>query len=106
MLKALSREFRSECPEELFYVDDLILVIEIPDSLKRRLETWKLKLKSKGLKVNVMKTKVMISSKNTGKVSKEAKFCCTVHSMGVGSNLFSVSFTTGCMSDAVILKIK
>ena len=71
-LEALSREIRSECPEdpeELLYTDDLAL-----ESLKSRLEAWKRALKSKGLRVNVKKTKMMISSESARELSVEGKF--------------------------------
>ena len=106
VLKALSREVRLEYLE-LLYADNLTLVIETLEGLKRTLEAWKGTLESKGLKVCVMNMKGMISSENTGKVSKEGKFCCAVSSKGVGSNTSSVSFTdVGCIRDVVVLEVK
>ena len=62
MLEVLSREIRVGCPEELLYGNDLTLVSEILQGLKGRLEAWKGALESKGLRVKVKKTKMMIGS--------------------------------------------
>ena len=78
LLEALSREIKSGCPEELLYADDLGLVTETLEGLKGRLERLKGALESKGLRVTVKKTKVIISSENPGKVTIESKFCCAV----------------------------
>lgn len=43
-----------------------------------RLEAWKGILESKGLRVNVKKTRVMITSKNNEKLTEEGKLPCTV----------------------------
>ena len=85
VLDAISREISSGCPQELFYADDLALVPETIEGLKGRLETWKGTLESEGLKVNLKKTKMMISE-NAGKVTKEATFPCAVSRNGVGNN--------------------
>ena len=74
--ESLSTEIRSgypEDPEGLLYTDDLALVSETLEGLKRRLEDWKGASESKGLRANV-KTKMIISSKNARKVSEEEKF--------------------------------
>ena len=59
VLEALSREFRSSCPEELLYADDLALISETLSELKLKLERWKKALEAKRLQVNLKKTKVM-----------------------------------------------
>ena len=55
------------CSEELLYDDDFALVNETLEGMKGRLEAWKGALKSERLRVNVKKTKIMISSENVGK---------------------------------------
>ena len=74
VLEALSREIGSGCPEQPPYADGLALVNETPERLKGRLEAWKRALKLKRLRVNVKKTKVMISFENSGKSTGEGKF--------------------------------
>ena len=44
------------------------------------------------MRVNVKKTKTMISSENTGKVTIEGKFPCAVCRKGVGSNSIPCQF--------------
>ena len=71
-------------PSRLFSVsydhdaDGLAFVTEILEGLKERLEAWKGALESKGSRVDVRKTKMMIDSENVGKITVERAFflCC------------------------------
>ena len=71
VLEALFRELRSRCLRELIYADDLALETETLESLKRRVKACK-----GALRVNVKKTKLMISSENAAKFTEEGKFLC------------------------------
>ena len=53
--------------KKLLYGGDLALVSKTREALKGRLEAWKGALGSKGLRVNVKKTKMMISNKKCRK---------------------------------------
>ena len=86
VLEALSREMRSGCPEELLYADDLALVSETVELLKDKLEAWKHSLELGGLRVNLRKTKVMVSGCEVGEVRKQGKYPCGVCHKGVGVN--------------------
>ena len=46
---------------EILYADDLVLIGETMNDLKERFWKWKKALESKGLKINIKKTKMMIS---------------------------------------------
>ena len=94
VMEALSQEFRTGCPWELLYdADDLVIVAETLEELKSQLKQWKNGLESKGLKVNVGKTKVMCSSPDAAKsVDKSVKFPCAVCFSGVGANSISMHF--------------
>ena len=46
---------------ELLYTDDLALISETMKDSKERFSNWKEALESKGLKVNIKKTKAMVS---------------------------------------------
>jgi len=46
---------------EMFYVDDLVLTSETMEGLRETFWKWKEAFESKGLKVNVGKTKVVVS---------------------------------------------
>ena len=58
-MEAISREFRVALPWELLYADDLAVIAETEEELIKRLNEWKDNVESKGMKVNMNKTKVM-----------------------------------------------
>ena len=60
-MEAISREFRVALPRELLYADDLAVIAETEEELIERLREWKENVESKGMRVNMNKTKVMIS---------------------------------------------
>jgi len=59
-MEALSREFRVALPWELLYADDLVVIAETEDLIKR-LNEWKDNVENRGMRVNMNKTRVMIS---------------------------------------------
>ena len=61
VMEAISREFRVALPWELLYVDDLAVIAETEEELIKRLNEWKDNVESNGMRVNMNKTKVMIS---------------------------------------------
>jgi len=61
VMEALRREFRVALPWELLYADDLAVQAETEDDLIKRLYEWKDKVENRGMRVNMNKTKVMIS---------------------------------------------
>ena len=61
VMEAISREFRVALPWELLYADDLAVIAETEEELIKRLNEWKENVDSKGIRVNMNKTKVMIS---------------------------------------------
>jgi len=61
VMEAISREFRVAVPRELLYTDDLALIPETEEELIKRLNEWKHNVESKGMRVNMNKTKVVIS---------------------------------------------
>ena len=73
-------------PSRSYHDDDFELVSETLQGLKWRLEAWKGALESKGQRVNVKKTKMVISSENVVKVTMEGMFSHVVLRKGVGSS--------------------
>ena len=57
VLEALSTEFRTSCPWELLYVDDLVLIAETLDLLMEKLKLWKDNMENKRLRVNMGENK-------------------------------------------------
>jgi len=67
----LSREVRVALPWELLYADDLAVIAENEEELIKRLNEWKDNMESKGMRVSMNKTKVMISGERQ-KVKQKA----------------------------------
>ena len=61
LFEALSCEFCTSRPGELLHANDLVIIAERKDELKIKLIKWKTKLEGKGLRVNMRKTKIMVS---------------------------------------------
>ena len=53
VLEALSREFRTGCPLELLYADDLMISAESKEELLVKVKTWKTEMEKKGLHVKL-----------------------------------------------------
>ena len=82
---AISREFRVALPWELLYADDLAVIAETEEGLIKRLNEWSDNVESKGMRVNMNKTKVMISGERQMVRQKDVRWPCGVCSKGVGS---------------------
>ena len=82
VLEALSREFRTGCPWELLYADDLMISAESMEELLVKVQTWKTEMEKKGLRVNMGKTKIMESGINLDVLKKSGKplWCLSVRS--------------------------
>ena len=63
VMEALTREIREGLPRKILYGDDLMLVVESMESLKKKVLAWKEQLKNKEKRLNVKKTKVMLTEK-------------------------------------------
>ena len=94
VLEALSREFRTGCPWELLYADDLMISAESMEELLVKVQTWKTEMEKKGLRVNMGKTKIMESGLNLDVLKKSGKYPCGVCQSGVGSS--NAIFCGGC----------
>ena len=64
VLEALSKELRTGSPWELLYADNLVIVSDSLADLQRKFDAWKSGMEDKGLRVNVGKTKLMVSGPN------------------------------------------
>ncbi|MBJ5496484.1 hypothetical protein JGG50_25205, partial [Salmonella enterica subsp. enterica serovar Typhimurium] len=60
VMDVITKDVREGLPWEVLYADDLVLVAECEEKLKVRVQKWKASLETKGLRVNVAKTKVMV----------------------------------------------
>ena len=78
VMETLSREFKVGCPWELLYADDLVLMAETLEDLKKKLTIWKDNIEAKGLHVNVNKTKLVCSKHNSSVKSDPVKWPCSI----------------------------
>ena len=76
VMEAISREFRVALPWELLYADDLAVIAETEEELIKRLNEWKVNVESKGMRVNMNKTKVMISGERQMVRQKDVRWPC------------------------------
>jgi len=61
VIKALSREIKVTLTQELLFADDLFVIAETEDDLIKRLNEWKDNVENRGMRVNMNKSKVMIT---------------------------------------------
>ena len=77
-MEVLSCHFRASCSWELLFADDLVIIAEILVELLEKFRVWKINLEAKDLRVNVGKTKIMVSAHNAPKPVEASKFPCGV----------------------------
>ena len=78
VMEALLFDFCTGCPFELLHADNLVLVSDSLDDLLEKLCCWKPRLEAKGLRVNMAKTKLMISVPNLDSLKDAGKHLCGV----------------------------
>ena len=72
---------------EVLYVDDLVLKSETIEGLRNKYSKWKEAFENKGMKVNLWKTKVMVSISITQDGLPKSKVdTCSVCSLRVKAN--------------------
>jgi len=86
VMEATSREFRVALPWELLYADDLVMIAGTEEDLIQRLNEWKNNVENRDMRVNMNKTKVLISGERQKPVQKAARWPCGVCGRGVGGN--------------------
>ena len=70
---------------EILYADDLVLMSENLEDLRERFQRWRNALKSKGLRINIRKTKMMVSGAE-GEVVRSRVDPCGICGKRVMSN--------------------
>ena len=83
ILEALSREF--------LYANDLPMIAGILEECITKLNAWKNGMENRGLRVHMMKTKLMISGAGLDVLPDSGAFPCAVSLSGVGANSISCS---------------
>ena len=87
VMEPLSREIRVSSPWKLIYADDLTILSDSLVDLENRPADWKTSLESLGLRVNIDKTKILVSSAEHNNILvRNPKYPCGVRTFGVGAN--------------------
>jgi len=90
-------------PWELLYADDLVVIAETEEDLIKRLTEWKNNVENRGMRVNMNKTKAMISGERKKPVQKAARWLCGVCGRGVGSNSVNVVVVSSGYTISVVV---
>eukprot|EP00106_Octopus_bimaculoides_P022127 XP_014789569.1 PREDICTED: uncharacterized protein LOC106883166 [Octopus bimaculoides] len=64
VLLAIIEEFMAGYPWDLSYADDVALIADFVTEREKKFQAWKQNLESKGIKVNLAKTKALVSKKS------------------------------------------
>jgi len=86
VMEALSTELRVALPWELLYADDLVVIAETEDDPIKRLNEWKNNVENRGIRVNMNKTKIMISGERQNITQKAVGWPRDVCGREVGNN--------------------
>ena len=73
-------------PWELLYADDLVVIAETKGDLIKRLSEWNHNVENRNMRVNVNKTKVMVSGEWQIVMHKAVRWPCGVCGRGIGNN--------------------
>jgi len=73
-------------PWELLNADNLAVIAETEEEIIKRLNEWKDNVESKGMRVNMNKTNVVISGERQKVRQKAVRWSSGVCSKGVGCN--------------------
>ena len=94
VLEAFCQEFRTGWPLENLYADDLVIITESLRDMQQKLILWQTNMETNGLRVNMDKTKVLISRLGLDVLQKSVKDQCGVCLKGVGTNYIFCSFVS------------
>ena len=78
----------------MHYADDLVVIGETEDDLIKRLNEWKKNMENRDMRVDMNKTKVMITGEWQKVMQKAVRWPCGVYGRGVGNN--SIIQCTSC----------
>ena len=81
-----TKECRRGVPWDMLYADDLVLTAETKEEVLEQFNRWKSAMESKGLKVNLSKTKILVSGKECESVVTSGEHPCSVCGRGVRAN--------------------
>ncbi len=71
---------------ELLYVDDLVLIAESEEEVIHMFNRWKEEMEHRGLKINMEKTKLMVTGNKARDRIHSERWPCGCCGRGVGAN--------------------
>ena len=86
VMEEATKEAREGGPWELLYADDLVLTAETEEEVKEMFVRWKEGMEQRGLKINMAKTKIMVSGKAAHGKVESGRWPCASCGRGVGVN--------------------
>src|SRR4051812_42115154 len=106
VMQAIAENFKKGLPWERLYADDLALMAESKAELEKRLLEWIIRLKEKGLRVNIGKMKVMNCKVGVGQVENSGKYPCGICRKGVAENsIYCSSCKNGFTRDVAVWRV-
>ena len=85
VIEEATKECRTEVPWEMLYADDLVLTAGSKKEVVDKFVAWKRALERRGMKVNIAKTKILVSGKKD-EVQQYGDYPCGVCGRGVREN--------------------
>ena len=86
MMDEVTKKVRNGVPWEPRYADDLVLTAESEHEILEKYDRWRTELELRGLKVNMEKTKMMVTGRSSKQKIKTEKWACGCCGKEVGSN--------------------
>ena len=86
VLEESTKHCRRGDPWELLYADDLVLTADTKEGVEEMFNEWRSAMELRGLKINVAKTKLLISGKENVPAAPTGQYPCGICGRGVGVN--------------------
>ena len=86
VMEEATKECQRGVPWDMLYANDLIITGESREEVEQQLQNWKGALARRGLKINIGKTKILVSGKDGLAPLPSGQYPCGVCARGVGSN--------------------
>ena len=86
VMEEATRYVRRGDPWELLYADDLVLSAESRETVLEMFTDWSRAMELRGMKVNIGKTKLLVSGKSSVRPISSGQYPCAVCNRGVGAN--------------------
>ena len=86
VMEEATKSIRRGDPWELLYADDLVLTAESKEGVREMFDVWSRAMEMRGLKVNIGKTKLLVSGKKNEMSAPSGQYPCAVCNRGVGVN--------------------